>query len=72
MRIDAISWKFAAGIHFRSADKWLLLLGISIDTSPVDLEDRAPDVPINRQIRYATEVEYNSRDRRTACLCQLR
>jgi hypothetical protein len=44
---------------FRSADNWLSQLGISINTSPIDSEDRTPDVPIDRQIRHAIGVEYN-------------
>ena len=52
------TWKFAAGVHFRPADKWLLQLGASYNTSPVDSEDRTPDMPVDRQIRYATGVQY--------------
>ena len=55
--------KFAAGVHFRPVDKWLLQLGVSYDTSPVDSEDRTPDMPIDRQIRYATGVQYKWSDR---------
>jgi hypothetical protein len=47
-----ISWKFVARIHFCLVDKWLLQLGVSCNTSPVDSEDRTPDMPIGRQIRY--------------------
>jgi len=57
------TWKFAAGVHFRPVDKWLLQLGVSYDTSPVDSEDRTPDMPIDRQIRYATGVQYKWSDR---------
>jgi long-chain fatty acid transport protein len=57
------TWKFAAGVHFRPVDKWLLQLGFSYDTSPVDSDDRTPDMPIDRQIRYATGVQYKWSDR---------
>ena len=57
------TWKFAAGVHFRPVDKWLLQLGFSYDTSPVDSKDRTPDMPIDRQIRYATGVQYKWSDR---------
>jgi len=33
------------------------------DTSPVDSEDHTPDMPIDHQIRYATEVQYKWSDR---------
>ncbi len=52
------TWKFAAGVHFRPVDQWLLQLGFAYDTSPVDADDRTPDMPIDRQIRYATGVQY--------------
>ncbi len=57
------TWKFAAGVHFRPKDPWLLQLGISYDTNPVDSKDRTPDMPIDRQIRYATGVQYTWSER---------
>jgi len=57
------TWKFAAGVHYRPVDNWLLQLGFAYDTSPVDKEDRTPDMPIDRQIRYATGVQYKWSDR---------
>ncbi|MFA9563662.1 MAG: hypothetical protein ACERLM_03000, partial [Acidimicrobiales bacterium] len=45
-------------VHFRPVEKWLLQLGFSYDTSPVDSDDRTPDMPIDRQIRYATGAQY--------------
>ncbi|MDB4264587.1 outer membrane protein transport protein [bacterium] len=57
------TWKFAAGVHYRPVEKWLLQLGCSYDTSPVDSDDRTPDMPIDRQIRYATGVQYKWSDR---------
>jgi long-chain fatty acid transport protein len=59
------TWKFAAGVHFRPVDKWLLQLGFSYDTSPVDSDDRTPDMPMDRQIRYATGVQYTWSQRLT-------
>jgi long-chain fatty acid transport protein len=52
------TYKFAAGVHFRPVEKWLLQLGFAYDTSPVDSKDRTPDMPIDRQIRYATGAQY--------------
>jgi long-chain fatty acid transport protein len=57
------TWKFAAGVHFRPVEKWLLQLGFSYDSNPVDSDDRTPDMPIDRQIRYATGVQYQWSDR---------
>ena len=52
------TWHYAGGIHYRPADKWLLQAGIAYDTSPVDSDDRTPDMPIDRQVRYAVGVQY--------------
>ncbi len=57
------TWKFSAGVHYRPVEKWLLQLGMSYDTSPVDKEDRTADMPIDRQIRYATGVQYKWSER---------
>jgi len=57
------TWKFAAGVHYRPDEKWLLQLGCSYDTSPVDSDDRTPDMPMDRQIRYATGVQYKWSER---------
>lgn len=57
------TWKFAAGVHYRPVEKWLLQLGFAYDTSPVDSDDRTPDMPIDRQIRYATGAQYQWSDR---------
>jgi long-chain fatty acid transport protein len=59
------TWKFAAGVHYRPVENWLLQLGMAYDTSPVDKEDRTPDMPIDRQIRYATGVQYKWSERLT-------
>jgi long-chain fatty acid transport protein len=52
------TWKFAVGVHYRPVEKWLLQLGFAYDTSPVDSDDRTPDMPVDRQIRYATGAQY--------------
>jgi long-chain fatty acid transport protein len=56
------TWKFAAGVHYRPVEKWLLQLGFAYDTSPVDSDDRTPDMPVDRQIRYATGAQYRWSD----------
>ncbi len=33
-------------------------MGFSYDTSPVDSDDRTPDMPMDRQIRYAAGAQY--------------
>ena len=51
-------WHFAVGVQYQATDHWLLQAGFSYDTSPVDAKDRTPDLPIDRQIRYAAGAEY--------------
>ena len=54
------TWKFAAGVHYRPVDKWLLQLGFAYDTSPVDDADkRTPDLPLDRQNRIGTGIQYD-------------
>jgi long-chain fatty acid transport protein len=57
------TWKIAGGIHYRPTKPLLLQAGISYDTSPVSSEDRTPDVPIDRQIRYAVGAQYQWSER---------
>lgn len=56
------TWKFAGGIHYRPTNKWLLQCGIAYDTSAVEKDDRTPDMPVDRQIRYATGAQYDLRE----------
>jgi long-chain fatty acid transport protein len=62
----ARDWKdtyhFSGGVHYRPDDDWLLQAGITFDTSPVDEDDRTPDMPIDRQIRYAVGAQYQWTD----------
>jgi len=59
------TWKFAAGLHYRPAKSWLLQAGLAYDTSPVDSDDRTPDMPMDRQIRYAVGAQYQFSERLT-------
>ncbi len=56
------TYKFAAGVHYRPVDQWLLQLGFAYDTSPVDSDDRTPDMPVDRQIRYSLGAQYKWRE----------
>jgi long-chain fatty acid transport protein len=57
-----LSFHFSGGIHYRPDDDWLLQAGITFDTSPVDEDDRTPDMPIDRRIRYAVGAQYQWAD----------
>jgi long-chain fatty acid transport protein len=62
----ARNWKdtyhISVVVHYRPDDDWLLQAGIAFDTSPVDEDDRTPDMPIDRQIRYAVGAQYQWTD----------
>jgi long-chain fatty acid transport protein len=53
------TWHFAFGVQYRVTDPWLLSAGIAYDESPVDDDDRTPDLPLDRQIRYAVGAQYD-------------
>jgi long-chain fatty acid transport protein len=48
----------AIGIQYRLSKPWLLSAGFAYDSSPVDNEDRTVDMPLDRQLRYATGLQY--------------
>jgi len=52
------TWHFAIGIDYRIQDPWLFSLGFAYDESPVDRDDRTPDMPVDRQYRYGTGIQY--------------
>jgi long-chain fatty acid transport protein len=52
------TYHYAGGVHYRPAEKWLMRAGVAYDTNPVDADDRTPDMPIDRQVRYAVGLQY--------------
>ncbi|HMP74036.1 MAG TPA: outer membrane protein transport protein [Kiritimatiellia bacterium] len=54
------TWHFALGAQYRIAPDWLWSFGIAYDTSPVDNDQgRTPDLALDRQIRFATGLQYD-------------
>jgi long-chain fatty acid transport protein len=53
------TWHFAVGTQYRFTQKWLLSAGVAYDESPVSTADRTPDMPLDRQWRYATGIQYD-------------
>jgi long-chain fatty acid transport protein len=53
------TWHFALGAQYRFADAWLWSVGAAYDTSPVDEDTRTPDLPLDRQIRIGTGIQYD-------------
>ena len=52
------TYHYAGGVHYRPHEKWLFQAGIAYDTSPVSSDDRTPDLPVDRQVRYAIGAQY--------------
>jgi long-chain fatty acid transport protein len=53
------TWHFSGGIHYMPNEKWILMTGVAYDTSPVDNEDRTPDLPVDRQVRLAVGIQHH-------------
>ena len=54
------TWHFALGAQYRFAENWLWSVGAAYDTSPVDDADKnSPDLPLDRQIRIGTGMQYD-------------
>jgi len=53
------TWHVALGGQYRFLEDWLWSIGFAYDSSPVDDDDRTPDMPLDRQIRYATGFQYD-------------
>jgi long-chain fatty acid transport protein len=53
------TWHFALGAQCRFAESWLWSVGAAYDTSPTDEDTRTPDLPLDRQIRVGTGIQYD-------------
>ena len=56
------TWHFAMGAQYRFAERWLWSVGAAYDTSPTDGDTRTPDLPLDRQIRLGTGIQYDWND----------
>jgi len=54
--------QIAFGGQYRLAEKWLLSAGFAYDSSPVSEANRTPSLPLDRQLRYGTGVQYELSD----------
>jgi long-chain fatty acid transport protein len=50
--------QIAIGQQFRFGEKWLWSTGFAYDSSPVSRANRVPSMPIDRQLRYGTGIQY--------------
>ncbi|MFA9394259.1 MAG: OmpP1/FadL family transporter [Halodesulfovibrio sp.] len=52
------TWHFALGFRGRIAEQWIWSIGAAYDTSPCSESNRSPILPLDRQIRVATGIQY--------------
>jgi long-chain fatty acid transport protein len=52
------TFQIAIGQQFRFAEKWLWSAGFAYDSSPVSQANRNAVLPIDRQLRYGTGIQY--------------
>jgi long-chain fatty acid transport protein len=54
--------QIAFGGQYRLARRWLWSAGFAYDSSPVAEENRQPSLPLDRQLRYGTGIQYEIND----------
>jgi long-chain fatty acid transport protein len=52
------TFRVGLGMRYRLSDRTRLQAGASYDSSPVSYTDRGPDAPIDRELRWATGLQY--------------
>jgi long-chain fatty acid transport protein len=52
------TYQIAIGQQYRIAEKWLWSAGFAFDSSPVSRTNRLAALPIDRQLRYGTGIQY--------------
>jgi len=55
--------QIAIGQQFWIAEKWLWSAGFAYDSSPVSTTNRVPVLPLDRQLRYGTGLQYKINSR---------
>jgi long-chain fatty acid transport protein len=48
----------AIGAQYRLGERWLWSAGFAYDSSPVSEANRTPTLPLDRQLRYGTGIQY--------------
>jgi long-chain fatty acid transport protein len=60
------TFQIAIGQQYRIAEKWLWSAGFAYDSSPVSEANRVAVLPVDRQLRYATGIQYQINENMTA------
>ncbi len=59
------TYHLALGLQVRLAEPWLWSVGTAYDSSPMDVSSRSPVLPMDRQIRYGTGIQYDWSEKTT-------
>jgi long-chain fatty acid transport protein len=52
----------ACGEQYRIAEKWLWSAGFAYDSAPVSEANRLPTLPLDRNLRFGTGIQYTLND----------
>jgi long-chain fatty acid transport protein len=52
------TWGFGLGTRYKVAPGWLWMVGFAFDTSPMSKSQRTPALPLDRQYRIGTGIQY--------------
>lgn len=59
------TWGFGLGTRYKVAPGWLWMVGFAFDTSPMSKGERTPALPLDRQYRIGTGIQYVLNDTMT-------
>jgi long-chain fatty acid transport protein len=62
------TWGVAVGLQYALTPAWLWSIGTAYDTSPMTKSQRSPNLPLDRQIRVGTGIQYSFNQNVTAGL----
>lgn len=60
------TWGVALGLQYAVAEGWLWSVGGGYDSSPMSKGERSPNLPLDRQFRLGTGIQYSFNDNLTA------
>ncbi len=53
------TWRIGAGVQWEFRENWQMTGGFSYDSSPVDDDQRLPDIPVGEQFRFSLGLKHD-------------
>ncbi len=53
------TWRIGAGVQWDFQENWRMTGGLSYDSSPVDDNQRLPDIPVGEQFRFSLGIQHD-------------